>query len=238
MCTGGAGGGGSVMLQSAGTFTMANGSVNVRGGNGGDGRLLEIAFNNKFLLTAGTYPGYSPAVRLRLRGGDGGVGRWHYQGTSGQNIDTAFEPTQASNTSSVFSGVNIPAADFSGAQSKWMVVPASGAFIDVSGYTLTVQTSSGPQAFEQNDIDKNEVLDNTFANGGTLPVQIFFQGTRADAFNSPDPSQRTRWTQKVTELSSSSPKFIRFIIIYSRQASIANPGFIGVDALALKVSGC
>jgi hypothetical protein len=243
MCPGGGGGGGSILLQCAGNVTLVNNAISVRGGNGGDGRQLEAGFNNKFLVTTGSYPGYNIAQRLRLRGGNGGVGRWHYQTATALSLDSGFDPPETSNKSSTFTGINISAADFSGAESKWLTVPAGGIFTEVSSYTLTTVSSDGMGGqistdYLQDDIKNNEVLENTYASGGTLPVRIFFQGTRADAFNQPDPTQVTKWTEKVTELSSSSPRFVRFIVIFSRQASVANPAFIGVDKISLKVSGC
>ena len=95
MCPGGGGGGGSVLLQCAGNVTLVNNAVSVRGGNGGDGRLMEAGFNTKFLLNAGTYPGYNTTQRLRLRGGDGGVGRWHYQTATGLTLDAGFDPPRS-----------------------------------------------------------------------------------------------------------------------------------------------
>lgn len=239
MCPGGAGGGGAILLQSANGFTLANNAVTVRGGIGGDGRQIELAFNTKFILNAGAYPGYNSTQRLRLRGGDGGNGRWHYQSGIVQNVDAGFDPPQAANQQSPYTGINIPEADFSGAQSKWTIIPATGAFIDVTSYTLVVKNQDGSTTtLLQDDLANNEVLSASYASGGTLPVRVFFQGTRADAFNQPDPNQRTKWTEKVTELSASSPKFVRFIVVFSRQAQVANPTFVGIDSLSLKVSGC
>lgn len=233
MAPAGAGGGGSVLLQVSNTLSLANASVSVRGGVGGDGRVLPVAFVAKFV-----FPAIATNVPIRLRGGDGGNGRWHYQTIGAVNADAGFDPPQASNKTSPFNGINIASADFSGAQSKWLSFPpTAGSFVQLTGYDLTISTTGGTQVLTQNDITQNAVLTASFASGGTLPVRILFQGTRPDAFGQPDPLARTPWTDQVSTLSVASPKFVRFAVVFSRQAAAANPSFLGIDKIDIKGSG-
>jgi hypothetical protein len=233
MSPGGGGGGGACLIQTPGTLSLAPASVTVRGGVGGDGKVYPTAFNTKFV-----FPGISTSTPLRLRGGDGGNGRWHYQTVDAQNADAGFVPPQASNKSSTFTGVNISSADFSGAQSKWLSFPpTSGSFVQLTGYTLTVKNTGGTQILVQTDGINNAVLQASFASGGTLPVRVLFQGARADAFGQPDLSTRTPWTDLVSTLSTASPKFIRFVVVFSRAAQVANPTFVGIDKIDIQGFG-
>ncbi|MBI3819121.1 MAG: Ig-like domain-containing protein [Planctomycetes bacterium] len=242
MSPGGAGGGGTVLIQSNGAISLPASSVNVSGGVGGDGRLptaanastSAIAFLSKFV-----FPGIATNVPFRLRGGDGGNGRWHYQSTANTNLDTAFTPSvQASSHSSAYTGINIAAADFSSAESGWLAFPpTSGSFVQLTGYELTIQTTGGPVVLVQDDVNTNQVLTQSFAAGGTLPIRILFQGTRPNALGQPDPAARTSWTDKVSTLSIASPKFVRFAVVFSRATAIANPTVIGVDKIDVKGTG-
>ncbi|MFN0207520.1 MAG: hypothetical protein ACKVS6_14535 [Planctomycetota bacterium] len=230
MSPGAGGGGGSVIVQATGILTIAAASVSVSGGIGGDGNPYPTAFNTKFV-----FPGIATNVALRLRGGDGGVGRWHYQTLNAQNADAGFDPPQAINKSSVFTGINISSADFSGAESDWLgFPPTTGSFVQLTGFDLTIKNTGGTQVLTQLDNITNDVLTNSFAAGGTLPVRVLFQGARADAFNNPDLTSRTPWTDKVSTLSAASPKFVRFVVVFSRAAAVANPNFIGVDKVEIK----
>lgn len=241
MSPGGGGGGGSVLIQANGTASIAAASVSVRGGFGGDGRFINDltvvpAPNN--ILTKFQFAGIATNIAFHLRGGEGGNGRWHYQLTNLVNLDSGFDPPQASNTSSTFNGINIAAADFSGAQSKWILFPpTSGSFVQLTGYDLTISTTGGSQVLVQDDVLSNQVLAASFAAGGTLPVRILFQGTRPNILGQPDLAARTPWTDQVSTLSVASPRFVRFVVVFSRAAQAANPSFLGVDKIDIKGTG-
>ncbi|MBI3819124.1 MAG: hypothetical protein HY286_10570 [Planctomycetes bacterium] len=235
----GAGGGGAVLIQSNGAISLAPASVSVNGGIGGDGRLPSAANATtaaKAFLSKFIFPGIATNIPFRLRGGDGGNGRWHYQSSANTNLDAAFTPAvQTSSHSSPYTGINIAAADFSGAESGWFAIPpGSGSFIKLIGYDLFIQTTGGPATLRQDDVSLNQVLTQSFAAGGTLPVRVLFQGTQADTFGQPDPAARTPWTDQVTTLTEANPKFVRFVVVFSRATSVANPAFIGIDKIAIR----
>ncbi len=240
MGPGGGGGAGAGLLQVAGTTSLANGSVTALGGIGGDGRPLGPNAAVAPLSLGGG------GQSVRLRGGNGGDGGIYIQSSNPGAVNAnAVSPLSSLIGSDTFTGVNSngltgnpnTATDFSGVQSKFYTVPLTGSFITIDKYDLTIVTTTGSQTLVQDDAVNNQVLNNTFAVGGSLPFQVLFQGSRADAFGQEDESTRTPWSDRITSLSTSSPRFIRFAVIIHRPAALS-PGqtFVSIDSLVITVS--
>jgi len=247
MAPGGGGGGGSVVLQTPGDLSLVNGGVSVRGGLGGDGRPLNASAAAAPLSLGTTGVG---GQAVRVRGGNGGGGRAFVQVGSGSGAVNPNGITPIANviTGTTFLGLNSDgqssnpnsATDFSGAQTVFYKIDLSTSFNTLLRYRVTIKTTTGNVVLVQDDATNNDVLNGTtgtFALGGPLPFQIFFQGSRANAQGQEDPNSRTVWSQKLTDLSISSPKFVRAVILFSRPAQVANPSFLSIEKLEIDAFG-
>lgn len=228
MAPGGGGGGGAVLLQAGGALSLANLAVTVRGGIGGEGRVLGGLNNVLFVVTT-----MGLTTSHRLRGGDGGNGRAHYQ-LQGvvPDLSAGFDPPTAA-SSSTFTGINPAAADLSGAQSKFYAFPSSALVFQLKELNVQIETTSGTQTLVQDDVTKFDVTNGAFP-AGPLPFRILFQGARAGADGQPNPLSFTPWTNALTSLSNSSPEFVRFVVIFDRAHSLAHPEFLGITRVEIK----
>ncbi|HET6202104.1 MAG TPA: Ig-like domain-containing protein [Planctomycetota bacterium] len=239
------GGAGGSSLSGVGA---APGSGNVSGGGGGSGGALLIQSGREVVL-----PLPPPVFLIKVRGGSGGLSTTtQAAGGAGGDGYARIETDPAPSLASVSPYVDPPAslsvgtfvpftgspANFSGAASTWIDSSGAGSLVVTFDHYVLKAAFGDPANPPANledcgavtciEFDDDPATPNGPPVAGVHPLQIFFQGTEADANGLPDETQTTPWMTTLSGLNfcppfSCPPRFVRFTVVFDQTLATTGP---------------